>query len=104
MLLDRGLCPGAYGLLMKRVAAAKGDRVRISAAGIAVNGSLLPDSAPLPFDADGQPLPRADFDRTLADSELLVVGDASVVSFDGRYFGPIDRAQIQAVIEPVFTW
>lgn len=26
------------------------------------------------------------------------------LSFDGRYFGPLDRMQIKSVIRPIFTW
>jgi type IV secretory pathway protease TraF len=32
------------------------------------------------------------------------MSDVSRTSFDGRYFGPISRAQIRTVIVPVFTW
>ncbi|MBL8368460.1 MAG: S26 family signal peptidase, partial [Candidatus Accumulibacter sp.] len=41
---------------------------------------------------------------TLSGSELLLMSDVSGISFDGRYFGPIDRSQIKGVIRPVFTW
>jgi type IV secretory pathway protease TraF len=43
-------------------------------------------------------------DRVLNASELMLMSDVSPVSFDARYFGPVDRAQVQAVIEPFFTW
>jgi len=70
-----------------------------------VNGGLLPFSAPVPADPAGRPLPRFAADRfTLSASELLLMSDVSGKSFDGRYFGPIDRSQIEGVIRPVFTW
>jgi conjugative transfer signal peptidase TraF len=102
--LGRGSCPGGDAFLIKRVAAAAGDRVRIAEDGIEVNGMVLAHSQPLPFDADGQPLPRVQLETRLEDSELLVIGDASVRSFDSRYFGLIPRAQVQAVLQPVLTW
>jgi type IV secretory pathway protease TraF len=32
------------------------------------------------------------------------MSDVSGTSFDGRYFGPINRSQIQTVVSPVITW
>ena len=100
-----GFCPGDYGYMMKRVLAAKNDAVTITAEGVRVNGELLPLSAPIEADSAGRPLPRFQAERfTLDGSELLLMSDVSGISFDGRYFGPIDRSQIKGVIRPVFTW
>ena len=100
-----GFCPGGYGYLMKRVLAAKGDAVTISEEGVRVNGELLPYSAPIRADSNGLPLPRFPAERfTLGSSELLLMSDVSGTSFDGRYFGPINRSQIKGVIRAVFTW
>ena len=103
--IGAGFCPGGYGHMMKRVLAAKGDSVSFAADGVRVNGALLPRSAPLPTDAAGRPLPvyRAD-PRPLGDAEVLLMSDVSDTSFDGRYFGPIARSQIEAAILPVLTW
>lgn len=43
--ISAGNCAGGYGKLLKRVFAQAGDRVSIDAAGIKVNGELLPNSA-----------------------------------------------------------
>ena len=103
--IGAGFCPGDYGYLMKRVLAAKGDAVTVAAEGVRVNGELLPFSAPIPAHPAGRPLPRFAADRfTLSASELLLMSDVSGKSFDGRYFGPIARSQIEGVIRPVFTW
>ena len=103
--IGAGFCPGEYGYLMKRVLAAKNDAVTITAEGVRVNGELLPLSAPIEADSAGRPLPRFQAERfTLSASELLLMSDVSGISFDGRYFGPIDRSQIKGVIRPVFTW
>ncbi|KAI5911938.1 conjugative transfer signal peptidase TraF [Azoarcus sp. PA01] len=103
--IGAGFCPGGYGYMMKRVLAAKGDDVAVSNEGVRVNGELLPMSAPRAVDAGGRPLPRFHADRyTLRAAEVLLMSDVSGTSFDGRYFGPINRSQIQTVVSPVITW
>lgn len=102
--LGAGFCPGEFGFMMKRVLAAKNDAVSIGEEGVRVNGELLPFSAPRTADHSGRPLPHYQADRTLDSSEVLLMSDFSSTSFDGRYFGPIQRSQIKTVIFPVLTW
>lgn len=98
-----GPCPGDYQPLIKRLLAAKGDRVTITGNGVAVNGALLPNSAPKAADTKGRPLPRLALDRVLGDGELLVMTDYPH-SFDGRYTGPLRRANIVSSARPIVTW
>ena len=73
--------------------------------GIAVNGKVLPASAPREADNAGRVLPRYTFsDYTLKESELLLMSDVSWSSFDGRYFGPVDAGQVRGVVRPVVTF
>jgi conjugative transfer signal peptidase TraF len=103
--IGAGFCPGGYGYMMKRVAAAKGDAVVVAADGVRVNGELLPLSVPRAADNAGRPIPHSETNRyTLGPSELLLMSDVSATSFDGRYFGPIHRKQVQGVIRPILTW
>jgi conjugative transfer signal peptidase TraF len=103
--LAAGPCHGGFGYMMKRILAAGGDSVTVDAGGVRVNGLLLPHSAPLPADPAGRPLPRFRADHyMLGASEVLLLSDVSSTSFDGRYFGPVGRAQIRTVIVPVLTW
>jgi conjugative transfer signal peptidase TraF len=103
--LAAGFCPGGYGYMMKRILAAGSDVVMVGADGVHVNGTLLPFSAPLATDLAGRRMPRFEADRyVLGASEVLLMSDVSRTSFDGRYFGPVSRAQIRTVIVPVFTW
>lgn len=100
-----GFCPGNFGFLMKRVLAAKNDVVSIADDGVRVNGDLLQFSAPKKFDKAGRPLFRYHRERfTLGDAEVFLMSDVSNTSFDGRYFGPVNRSQIQSVVFPVLTW
>ena len=100
-----GLCTGDYGYIMKRVLAVEGDVIAITSEGVRVNGHLLSLSAPLKADRVGRSLPRYQSNPfTLEASEVLLMSDASSISFDSRYFGPVKRAQIRGGIRPVLTW
>jgi len=102
--INRGYCPGGYGLLLKRVFAKSGDTVFIDQTGIFVNGEHLPNSAQLKIDADGHALPQYRLKAVLNDSEYLLLSDLNPQSFDARYFGLIKRDQIKQVVRPIFTW
>jgi conjugative transfer signal peptidase TraF len=103
--IGAGFCPGGYGYMMKRVRAVAGDRVTWGEEGIAVNGKLLPASAPQETDKAGRLLWRQELaDYVLGEFELLLMSDVSWSSFDGRYFGPVDVGQVRGVIRPVMTF
>jgi conjugative transfer signal peptidase TraF len=102
--LGAGYCPGGYGQLMKKILAIQDDVVSIGTDGVRVNGQLLPLSAPIKADGAGRPMPDYKADSVLGSTEVLVMSDSNSGSFDGRYFGPIQRSQIQGVIRPIFTW
>ena len=77
----------------------------VSDEGVRVNGALLPASAPRAVDGAGRALPRFRSEPyTLGATEVLLMSDASRTAFDARYFGPLPRAQIRAVLAPVLTW
>lgn len=100
-----GFCPGGYGFMMKRVAAAGGDVVAWTQEGVTVNGKLLPASAPLEVDKARRAMPRYRFnDYTLEESELLLMSDVSSTSFDGRYFGLVNLSQVKGVVQAVFVF
>jgi conjugative transfer signal peptidase TraF len=100
-----GFCPGGYGLLIKRVAAVAGDEVAFSDSEVRVNGELLENSRRLSVDLSGRPMPRiTSCSCKLDHGQLLLMSDYNPHSFDARYFGPIDQAQIHDVIRPIITW
>jgi conjugative transfer signal peptidase TraF len=103
--LASGLCPGGYGYMMKDVVGTSGDIVAVNTDGVRVNGILLPESKPLQADPAGRPLPHFQTDPyTLGRSQVLLMSNFCRLSFDGRYFGPINRLQIKTVILPVLIW
>lgn len=102
--IDIGFCSGGYGYLIKKVLAVAGDRVAVTAAGVAVNNQLLPNSVPIAADPAGRPLPATYGAYSLRAGDVLLMSDYSKTSFDARYFGPVPAAAIATVIHPVFTW
>jgi conjugative transfer signal peptidase TraF len=103
--IGAGFCPGAYGYLMKRVAATGNDTVTVSNEGVRVNGRLLPLSAPRQADQAGRPLPHYQAnEHVLGNDTVLLMSDGSATSFDSRYFGPVSRSQLRTAITPVITW
>lgn len=100
-----GFCPGGYGYMMKRITAAKGDTVAVTDDGVRVDGQWLAHSKPRKADPAGRELPRYHASQyTLGGAELLLMSDVSDTSFDGRYFGPVDRSHVDTVIRPLITW
>ena len=103
--IGAGLCLGGYGYLMKKILAVKNDVVSVSDSGVRVNGDWLPLSIPRRVDRAGREMPRYHIQEySLKDSELLLMSDVSSTSFDSRYYGFIQRSQIQSVIRPIITW
>ena len=91
--------------LIKQVVAVEGDRVSIAAAGVTVNGRRLANSAQLPVDRAGEPLPGLVVtEHVLGKDELLTMSTYNARSFDSRYFGVVPRGCVVAVVAPVLTW
>jgi conjugative transfer signal peptidase TraF len=100
-----GDCPSGFRPLLKRVAGVSGDIAAVTDDGVRINGRLLPWSKPLTLDLGQRPLPRlAGQDFRLRPNQLWVMSDTQPHSFDSRYFGPIERGWVQAVVRPVLTW
>jgi conjugative transfer signal peptidase TraF len=103
--IGAGSCPGDYGYLMKQVAATGRDTVTVTNEGVVVNGERWPHSMPRLADKAGRQLPRFQADGyVLGHAEVLLMSDGSPTSFDGRYFGPVSRAQLETAIKPILTW
>ncbi|PHS75507.1 MAG: peptidase [Porticoccus sp.] len=81
--------------LLKRVGAMAPQHVCI------VGGTLYIDSVPvahvLLIDAQARPLPSWTHCRQLDEGELFLLSTTNPASFDSRYFGPIDRANVIGV-------
>ena len=89
---------------MKPIVAHAGDTVELSGQGIAVNGKLLPNTAPLKVDTHGRPLVAWSFGRyQVQPNTVWVASSYHPRSFDSRYFGPIPVGSIRAYVRPILT-
>jgi conjugative transfer signal peptidase TraF len=101
---SRGNCPDGAEPLAKPIVARPGDTVELAARGMAVNGRLLPNTAPLVKDAVGRPLHNWPFGRyVVAPGAVWVASSYNSRSFDSRYFGPVDASQVREYVRPLLT-
>lgn len=98
---------GAYGVLpagrvlLKRLSAVEGDTVCRSGVSITINGAEAATARLVT--PEGHALPAWGGCRVLGAGEILVLAPHPL-SFDGRYFGPIDAGQVIGVATPLLTF
>ncbi|MBL9071856.1 MAG: S26 family signal peptidase [Sphingopyxis sp.] len=101
----RGIASGRHYIpanvpLIKRVAAAGGDRICSLGRSLAINGRVA--AIRREQDGQGRRLPAWEGCRTLGrDQYLLLTDDAA--SFDGRYFGPTSQADLIGEVRQLWT-
>ena len=88
---DRGYLP-ANVPLVKHVAGARGDRVCASGEALFLNGGFV--ALRRTEDGLGRPLPSWDGCRLLLRGELFLLAPGAADSFDGRYFGITQPADV----------
>jgi conjugative transfer signal peptidase TraF len=99
-----GACPDGAMPLMKPVVAATGDLVELSSRGIAVNGALLPNTAPRTRDGAGRQLSAWPYGKYEVGPEIIWVASTyDPRSFDSRYFGPIKWQHIRCRLSAIIT-
>ena len=100
-----GTCPDGRTPLLKPVVARAGDFVEVSSHGIAVNGRLLPNTAPKRCDSRGRPLRAWPLGTYTVPSGYVWVASAyNPASFDSRYYGPIALALVRHSLRPLWTF
>lgn len=87
--------------LIKRIIALSGDEVCRHGKVILVNQKLV--ATALTKDSQGRVLPVWQGCIILDDNQFFALMDRPD-SFDGRYFGPLNTADIIGIAVPVFTW
>lgn len=93
-------CPADTAPLLKPIAALPGDLVKVSPAGVEVNGRLIPNTAPRTRDSAGRPLATAP-GGPVPRGTVWILSQHSPASFDSRYFGPVPVERILSTAEPV---
>ena len=102
--LWRGDCPGGVVPLGKVVLAVTGDTVTLSAPGTSVNGRAVPNSRPRDRDHKGRALEHYPYGSyTLGPGELWLFSPYHPLSFDSRYFGPVQKVSVLSRLTPVWT-
>lgn len=94
----RGYLPISVPMI-KTVAALEGDRVCARGAQITIGGRLA--AVRKEADPQGRPLPRWRGCRRLSAGQFLLL-TAPAASFDGRYFGPVERSAILGKAVPLW--
>ena len=103
--IGAGSCPGGTEPLVKPIAAIGGDVVAVSAAGIAVNGMPISNTASLSRDEAGRPLQRVPAGLYRVPSrELWLLSGHDPRSFDSRYFGAVPVAGVRGIASPIWLW
>jgi conjugative transfer signal peptidase TraF len=94
-------CPDGRAELIKPIATHPRDVVTVSAAGIEVNGRLLPESAPQTADRAGRPMTAYPSGIYQATERQMWVVSQHAFGFDSRYYGPVERGEH---LRFVFGW
>lgn len=102
--LAAGSCADGTEPLGKIVLGIAGDTIRYGAAGVVLNGRLVPNTRPLARDSQGRALAHAPFGtHVLRAGEVWLWSPFSAASWDSRYFGPIPTAALVSLVAPVWT-
>jgi conjugative transfer signal peptidase TraF len=101
--LPEGTCPSGAAPVGKVVAALPGDTVDVTDLGSFVNGSLLPNSAPLLHDSKGREMPRLRGRFILQAGTAWLYSGHSLRSFDSRYYGPVPLSGVRGQLFPLLT-
>ena len=81
-----------------------GDLVELSGQGMAVNGVLLPNTAPRSMDSKGRPMQSWSQGQYRVPAGFVWVASSyNPWSFDSRYFGPIPITLIRSRLKPFLT-
>ena len=88
--------------LLKRVAALPGDFVCHKADELEINGVAI---APIySNDRLGNPLPHISGCYTVREGYFLPLNTYNPMSFDGRYFGELEKSSVLGTVRPILTF
>ena len=94
---------GASTTMIKRIVAVPGDHIEIAGT-VSVNGKELKNSHVYRHDQAGRAIPAVAGSGVVPEGKVWLMSDYAAMSFDSRYFGPVDKSAILGLAHPVFTW
>jgi conjugative transfer signal peptidase TraF len=94
---------GGLATMIKRIVAVTGDRIDVSDT-ISVNGQQLVNSRIYRHDQAGRSIPSLATSGIVPPGKVWLMSDFAVMSFDSRYFGPVEQTAILGLAHPVWTW
>lgn len=89
-------------LLIKRVAASRFDTVCMTGNDLTINGRHAVRR--LELDGEGRLMPRWRGCERLGGYHVLLLAEGEPVSFDGRYFGPVERRLVIGRLVPLWIF
>lgn len=102
--LPDGDCKGGYAPVLKRVVAVEGDTVTLTPSAVLVNGQPIPNTETLAYRFI-DPLPAiARGTYAVAPGEFWLIANENPRSFDSRYFGALQRSDIEYAMKPVLVF
>ena len=99
-----GPCSAKTAPLLKYVAAVDGDRVDLDAAGVHVNGRILPGSRVLSRDEAGRGITHIRFTRYALHGDEVWLATTAPNGWDSRYYGALPVRNIRAYAQAFVTW
>ena len=100
----RGSCPGGAVPLGKIVLGVPGDTITLTIDGVALNGHVVPNSQLRARDSRGRPLQHYAYgSHVLTPGELWLFSPYHPLSFDSRYFGPVESTAVLSRLAPLWT-
>ena len=102
--LPDGHCEGGYAPLLKQVVAFEGDTVTLTPTAVLVNGQAIPNTETLAYRAIDplRAVPRGTY--KVGAGEYWLIANENPRSFDSRYFGAVQRADIEHGMKPVAVY
>ena len=98
-----GSCPGGAMPIGKPVLGVPGDTIVVTTTGLTVNGASVLKVERLSADRKKRLLPQLPTGQyVVGPNELWLVSEYSQLSFDSRYFGPVNAAEVRAQLRPLW--
>lgn len=89
-------------LLIKRLAASRFDTVCMIDNDLYIDGRYAAQR--LEQDGEGRPMPLWQGCERLGGADVLLLAESQAASFDGRYFGPVERGLVIGRLVPLWTF